>query len=204
MRQMRWLVAAALCAGVVTARAQSVTVAVVDLEELVRLHPNTVSDKKLLEQTLKEYKAEGEDLQQKLEKLQEEFEKVRREAADPVLSDKARSVVEEQALKKREGLVMAERQARETMQMRQKQLSEQELRMLKRTTGEIREAVEKYAADNHVLLVLPATAVISRDKALDITDVIMKKLKIVRPLPDNEPAAGKDAAKDAPRDAGKK
>ena len=200
MRQMRWLVAAALCAGVMTARAQSVTVAVVDLEELVRLHPNTVSDKKLLEQTLKEYKAEGDDLQQKLEKLQDEFEKARREAADPVLSDKARGVAEEQTLKKREALVMAERQARETMQMRQKQLSEQELRMLKRTTGEIREAVEKYAAANRILLVLPATAVISRDKALDITDPIMKKLNIVRPTTNDAPAA----IKDAPRDAGKK
>ena len=117
-----------------------------------------------------------------------------------MLSDKARGVAEEQTLKKREALVMAERQARETMQMRQKQLSEQELRMLKRTTGEIREVVEKYAADNRVLLVLPATAVISRDKALDITDHIMKKLNIVRPPKDKDPAA----AKDAPRDAGKK
>ena len=76
-----------LCA-VVAARAQSV--AVVDMEELVRLHPDTASDKKLFDQTLKDFRAENDELRQRLEALQDDFEKIRKESQDPSLSDKAR------------------------------------------------------------------------------------------------------------------
>jgi len=111
-----------LCAAALL-RAQSVSVAVVDLEELIRLHPNTARDKKVLEQTLKDYKAEGEDLQRRIEALQEDFEKARKEAQDPALSDKARRVAEESAARKGEELSAASRQARDKMQLRQQMLS---------------------------------------------------------------------------------
>ena len=184
----------ALCAAAVV-RAQSASVAVVDLEELVRLHPNTVSDKKLLEQTLKEYKAEGSEFQHKLETLQEEFEKARKEAADPALSEKARKSAEEQAAKARESFATADRKARETMQQRQQQLQEQEMRMLKRTTSEIREAVEKFAAEKKIQAVLPANQVVYYEKTLDITDAMMKRLNIQRPAKDESQPA--EAAKPA-------
>ena len=167
-----------LCVATVV-RAQGV--AILDMEELVRLHPNTVSDKKLLDQTLKEYKSEGSDLQQKLESLQDAFEKARKEAVDPALSERARKTAEETAAKAREELSAADRKARDTMQLRQQQLNEQEMRMLKRTTAEIREAVEKYATENKLSLVLPINQVVYGDKALDITDAIMKRLNIKRP-----------------------
>ena len=60
--------------------------------------------------------------------------------------------------------------------------------MLNRTTAEIREAVEKYAAERKILLVLPANQVVYADKTLDITDAVMKRLNIVRP-PKDAPAA---------------
>jgi len=171
-------VVVSLCVATVV-RAQGV--AILDMEELVRLHPNTVSDKKLLDQTLKEYKSEGSDLQQKLESLQDAFEKARKEAVDPALSERARKTAEETAAKAREELSAADRKARDTMQLRQQQLNEQEMRMLKRTTAEIREAVEKYATENKLSLVLPINQVVYGDKALDVTDAIMKRLNIQRP-----------------------
>jgi Skp family chaperone for outer membrane proteins len=194
-----------LCAAALL-RAQSVSVAVVDLEELIRLHPNTARDKKVLEQTLKDYKAEGEDLQRRIEALQEDFEKARKEAQDPALSDKARRVAEESAARKGEELSAASRQARDKMQLRQQMLSEQQMRMVRTTTEDIREAVGKYAAERKVLLVLPQAAVLYQDKALDITDAVMKRMNIQRPPPGAEtgaeggdtPAARPAAARPAP------
>lgn len=174
----------ALCAAAVV-RAQGASVAVVDMEELVRLHPNTVSDKKLLEQTLKEYKAEGTELQRKLESLQEDFDKSRKEAADQTLSEKARKVAEDEAVKAREAFTTADRKARETMQQRQQDLQASEMRMLKRTTAEIREAVEKYAAEKKIQFVLPANQVVYFDKTFDITDVMMQRLNIQRAAKDD-------------------
>ena len=195
---MTWMV---LCAAAML-QAQSVSVAVVDLEDLVRLHPNTTADKKLLEQTLKEYKGEGDDLQRKLEALQEDFEKARKEAQDPALSEKARKVAEEAAGKKGGELSAANRQARDRMQTLQQQLSEQQVRMVKRTTSEIRSAVDKYATEHKILLVLPASAVLYQEKTLDITDAIMKRMNIQRPPPAADTGASDTGEHLAPAPAG--
>lgn len=200
--QAGWMtIGAALCAAA-TLHAQSVSVAVVDMEELVRSHPNTAADKKLLEQTIKEYKSEGADLQQKLESLQEDFERSRKEAADPALSEKVRKASEEQAAKSRDAYMQAERKANEILQNRRQQLQEQQVRMLKRTSAEIRDAIEKYAAEQKILLVMPTAQVVFADKRLDITDTMMKRMNL-QPAPREDkpleaPSAIDPSAKAAP------
>jgi len=178
-----WTACACLCAAVV-AHAQNV--AVVDMEELIRQHPNTASDKKLLDSTVKDFRGDNDDLRQKLETLQENFEKIRKEAQDPALSDKARKAAEERAIKARDELLTADRTAREKMQSRQEQLSEMQSRMLKKTIGEIREVVGKYAEDKKIQLVLPAGQVVFSEKTLDITEAILKQLNIPSPVKDGK------------------
>ena len=188
-----------LCAAAMV-RAQSV--AVVDMEELLRLHPNTVQDKKLLDSTVKDFRAENDELRQKLEALQEDFEKIRKEAQDPALSEKARKTAEDRAAKAGDALQAAGRTAREKMQSRQEQLSDMQTRMIKKTIGEIRDVVAKYAEEHKIQVVLPANQAVYNDKSVDLTDAILKQMNIQRPAKDKDdaakpvvsaPAAGKDA-----------
>jgi len=179
MKKISLIVAGICLCAVLAARAQNV--AVVDMEELVRLHPDTASDKKLFDQTLKDFRAENDELRQKLEGLQDDFEKSRKEAQDPALSDKAKKTAEEQAARKRDALITADRTAREKMQSRQEQLSDMQTRMLKKTFNEIREVVSKFAAERKLPLVLPGNQVVYFDKTLDITDDILKQMNIQRP-----------------------
>lgn len=204
------IVAVAACVGLaLLGRAQNVSVAVVDLEELIRLHPNTASDKKLFEETIKDYRAEGQEMQRKLESLQEDFEKARKEMQDSSLSEKARKAAEEQAIKARDALAQADRTIREKMQSRQQQLDEMNMRMTRKTVGEIRAAVEKYAAEKKIQLVLPASTgqvmsasqILYHDRAIDITDAILKQMNIQRPLrtdADKVPDRREDAVKSPP------
>ena len=164
-----------------TAVCHAQNIAVVNMEDLVTLHPNTVSDKKLLAELVKEDKQKGDDLQHKLESLNDDFEKARREALDPALNDKARKTAEENVSRTRDALMKADHEAREKMQQLQQELSEQQTRMLKRTAAEIREMVAKYAADKKIALVLPDNQTVYSEKTLDITDDIMKALNIHRP-----------------------
>ena len=186
MKQIGILAACVCFCAVVSARAQNV--AVVDMEELVRLHPNTVSDKKLLDETLKVYRGENDDLRQKLESLQEDFEKIRKESQDPALSDKARKSAEERAMKARDDLLAADRTAREQMQTRQEHLSDMQTRMVKKTVGEIRDVIQKYAVEQKIQMVLPSAQVVYNEKALDITDAILKQMNVTRPAKTAEPA----------------
>ena len=167
-----------LCAAAV-ARAQSI--ATVDMEELIRLHPDTASDKKLFDQTLKDFRGENDELRQKLEALQDDFEKIRKESQDPTLSDKARKAAEERASKARDSLIAADRTAREKMQARQEQLSDMQSRMIKKTFNEIREVVRKYAEGRKLPVVFSANQVVYCDKSLDITDAILKQMNITQP-----------------------
>lgn len=174
------------------------TVAVVDMEELYLAHPNTASDKKLLEQTRNDYFAERDELRQKLEAMQEDFEKSRKEAQDPAMSDKARKAAEERAGKMRDLLIAADRSATEKVKARQDQLSEMQSRMLKKTIGEIREVVGKYAEEQKLQLVMPAGQVVYSTKALDITAAVMKQMNIQPATKEKEEAAKPDVVKPAP------
>lgn len=166
--------------------AQSPQVAVIDIEELVQLHPNTTADKKLLEQTLKEYSAEKEQLQLRMEETRKAFESSIKEVQNPALSEKAKKRAEDEALERREAAMEAERNYTETVRTLQRQLTEQEVRMLKRTTAEIEEAVAAYSKAKSIDLVLQlpgeklgaASGVLYANPTLNITTNIMQLLGI--------------------------
>jgi len=175
------LLIAALVAGAV-ARGADVNVAVVDMEELVRRHPNTVGDRKALDATLKQYEEERDAARTRIDTLRGEFEAAAREADSPALSASGRQKAEEQALKKRETLMEAERQLGETMQLRRKQLSEQEMRMLKRTTSDLRDVIAKISVQKKLTLVVGSATVAYADKSVDITADVLRALGVEEEL----------------------
>lgn len=179
------LLAAVVCLSG-TVFGQSPVIAVVDLEELVRLHPNTTSDKKLLEQTLKEFTAQKEQLQSRFETTRKAFEEAVREVQNPALSEKAKKKAEDEAMTRRTAAVDAERELTETVRSLQRQLTEQEVRMLKRTTAEIEKAVAAYAKAKQLDLVLQlpgekmgaVSGVLYAAPPMNITTNIMKLMGI--------------------------
>ncbi len=181
------------------ARAGESPVAVIDLEKLIRCHPNTKADKKLLEQTLKEYGAEKEQARKRAEECRKEFEEARKAALNPALSENARRKLEEEADAKLAAAREAEREYGETVRVLQRQLTDQEMRMLTRTKNEIEEAVAAHAKETGLALVLhlparklgAASGVIYASPAIDITEAIMRRMKI-------EPEADAPAAEGAP------
>lgn len=195
MRNCVFLLLATVClSGVVFGQAP--TIAVVDLEELVSLHPNTAADKKLLEQTLKEFTAEKDELRERFEKARDAFEDAVKEVQNPALSEKAKRKAEDEALKRRTAALNAEREMSERVRTLQRQLTEQEVRMLKRTASEIEDAVAGYARARKIDLVLQlpgeklgaVSGVLYAAPPLNITTNIMTLLGI-RPEAAEKPAA---------------
>jgi Skp family chaperone for outer membrane proteins len=182
------LLAAVCWAG--AAFGQAPAIAVVNIEELVRRHPNTVADKKLLEETLKEFTAQKEQLQTQFETTRKAFENAVSEVQNPALSEKAKKKAEEEAMTRRSAAVEAERELNETVRSLQRQLTEQEVRMLRRTTAEIEKAIAAYAKAKHLDLVLQlpgeklgaVSGVLYAAPAMNITTNIMKLMGI-RPEP---------------------
>ena len=170
-----------------TAYAQQ-KIAVVDLEKLIRLHPNTAEDKKTLEATLKDFNKQKEQLQALAASTRKAFEEAAREATNPALSEAARKKAETVAIDKRQAALEAARGAEEKIRELQRELNKQEVKMLKRTSDIIERAIAAYARGNGIDLVLQlpsrlsaGTGVIYSKPEMDITVEIMKLLGIEEP-----------------------
>lgn len=170
-------------------------VATIDIEKIVRLHPNTERDKKQLEQTLKDYTAQAEVLEKSAVDARKAFEAAAAEVRNPALSDSARKRAEEKAKAKFDEAKEAEERAISTKRSLQRNLTNEEIRMLKETVGKVQEVVELYAKANGISVVLPtsgsklgiAPAAFWSEPSLDITSAIMEIMKIEdRPVSDDD------------------
>ena len=204
MRNLSIHFLAAVLALSVTATAYAQQkIAVVDLEKLIRLHPNTAEDKKTLEATLKDFNKQKEQLQALAASTRKAFEEAAREATNPALSESARKKAETVALDKRQAALEAARGAEEKIRELQRELNKQEMKMLRRTSDIIERAIAAYAKGNgfDLVLQLPSrlsagTGVIYSKPEMDITVDVMKLLGIEEPA-DEE---GEDAPEaDSPK-----
>lgn len=196
-------IAAALACAATAASAGELKIGIVDMEKLVKAHPNTEADRKYLEETAKEFGERRDEMRAQVEAAARAFEAAAKEARNPALGDKARQRLEDEARQKREEAVAAEKAYSDAMRDMQRQLSESQSRMLRRTYTELQAAVAAYARENGYTYISEApsgekanapSSVVYYDPSLDITKAIMDRLNLKEPAPE---ADGEDAAEDA-------
>ena len=190
-----FLAAAMALSFTATAYAQQ-KIAVVDLEKLIRLHPNTAEDKKTLEETLKDFNKQKEQLQTLALSTRKALEAAVREATNPALSEAAKKRAEAAALEKRQAALEADRNATEKIRELQRELNKQEVKMLKRTSDEIEAKIAVYAHEKGIDLVLQlpsrlsaGAGVVFSKPEMDITSAIMEILGIEEPADEDAEAA---------------
>lgn len=157
-------------------------IAAVDMARLVKAHPDTPPADALLEKQIEEFQAEQKDMEAEFEKIKKAFDDARKETTNKALSEAAREEKLQAAEEKLTAVRDYDRKIRETLGARQKQLSEQSLRMRKRIVEKIQAEVREYAAKKEYALVLDSAALsvsgveimlYSSDK-IDITEELVK------------------------------
>lgn len=159
-------------------------IGVVDMEKLVKVHPRTAADRKVLETYVEDFEVEREERVKALKALSEEFERLRAAAEDLSLSEKAVQEKRQLAQVKFEEMRESERELREIAAQRQKELTSQELRMRKRVVADIKKVVETVADEQSLDIIMDAgsagasgySAVVYADNAMDITDAVTAEL----------------------------
>jgi len=157
--------------------AQEKTV-VVNMIDLVRFHPSRERDRKLMEDTEKEFQAKLDKKRERFEQLRDDFDKTAREAANPALSEKARAEAEKKAVQMRDVVVEANRDLNQERQKLERDLADQDMRLLRQVTNDIREYVTKYAKDNKIAVVMDGSTLAYFDLKLDATDDILKLMNV--------------------------
>lgn len=175
MKRASLMMAAVLAAAMVMAQEKTAAVNMVDL---VRFHPSRERDRKLMQDTEKEFQAKLDKQRDRFEQLRDEYEKLVKEARNPALNEKARAENEDKAMKHRDVLAEAERDMRQEMQKLQRELSELDTRLLRQVTGDIRDILTKYAQENKYLLIFDSTTMAYADPKVDVTDEVLKRMGV--------------------------
>jgi Skp family chaperone for outer membrane proteins len=184
MKTVQHSIVLALITGIVCSLSAAADVGVIDMERLIKLHPRATADRAVLEQYVKDFEDEREDMVEDLKKLGEEFEALRKDAEDVSLSDKVLESKRALAKAKIDEIRQMERTMRENTSTRQKELTSQELRMRKRIVSDISKIVEKIAKKKKLELVLDSTGVgiggyapvIYYTEKYDITDDVIGEM----------------------------
>ncbi|HOE61057.1 MAG TPA: OmpH family outer membrane protein [Kiritimatiellia bacterium] len=175
MKQMSGILAAVF--AVTMAMAQGGT-AVVNMVDLVRFHPSRERDRKLMQDTEKEFQSKLDKQRDRFEQLRDDYEKAVKEARNPALNDKARAEAEDKAMKHRDVLAEADRDLRQEMQKLQRDLGDLDTRLLRQVTSDIREVLSKFAQEKKYLVVLDGTTIAYFDPKLDVTDEVLKRMGV--------------------------
>lgn len=178
------LALALLAAGAVSAG----KLGVVEMDILLRLHPNTVADEALMKEMVERLEAEQEKGKAQLKELNAAFEKAVEAYENPSLSDKQRAKAKADAQTRQRTLIEADTEFRQKRAQRQRELAETESTMVKRTTDKLREIITAYAKDNGYDMIFAANVLPYYSSAVDVTDAILVKMGI-------DPAKRKELAK---------
>jgi len=195
MKYTRIMMVAVMAALMGTAQEK---VAVVQMVDLVRFHPNSERDRKLMQDTEKEFQSKLDKRRDRFDQMRSEFEALVKESRNPALNDKARSEAEDKAAKHRTVLAEAERDLRQELQKYQRDLADMETRLLRQITGELRDVVSKYAKENKYTIIMDGTSLPYFDEKLDVTDQVLKQIGIDPKV--RKEAKAKEAAEKAAAD----
>ena len=194
MKRVSLMLAAALAATMMLAQEKT---AVVNMVDLVRFHPSRERDRKLMQDTEKEFQSKLDKQRDRFEQLRDEYEKAVKEARNPALNDKARAEAEDKAMKHRDVLAEADRDLRQEMQKLQRELGDLDSRLLRQVTGDIRDVLGKYALEAKYSVILDGTTMAYFDPKLEVTDEILKRMGV-------DPKVRKEAKEKAEKEKAEK
>ena len=197
MKKTGVILAAVLAATMMMAQEKT---AVVNMVDLVRFHPSRERDRKLMQDTEKEFQSKLDKQRDRFEQLRNDYEKAVKEARNPALNEKARAEAEDKAMKHRDVLAEADRDLRQEMQKLQRELGDLDTRLLRQVTGDIREVLSKFAQEGKFTVVLDGTTMAYFDPKLEVTDEVLKRMgvdpkvrKEAKEKAEKEKTAGKSA-----------
>ena len=160
------------------AAAADLKVATVNMVHLVELHPTHESNKALVKSTNDDYKAKLDAKQDALKALAEEAKKIYDDMQNPMLSATAKADFQ----KKLEALQQKGNAARQELlradQHYREEMNDLETRLIKLETSDIRAKISAYAKEKGYDLILDATMAAYANDSLDVTDDILRAMKV--------------------------
>jgi Skp family chaperone for outer membrane proteins len=161
----------------------------VNMLDLVRLHPSHESNRALVKSTDSDYKAKLEKMQEEGKAIAEEGKKLQADIMNPMFSASAKAEAQKKMEDVQRRFLAAQQELRNAAQHFQSELADLETRLLKIETDDIREKIGAYAKAKKFDIIADSTMLAFSSEALDVTDDILRTMKV-------DPAKRKEKVKD--------
>ena len=165
------LAVAAVCAA-------EMKIATVNMVDLVRLHPNHESNRALVKSTDKDYKAKLERQQEAAKTIADEGKKIQADLMNPMFSQSAKADAQKKLEDVQRRFLAAQQELRASAQHFQNELTDLETRLIKLETEDIRAKINAFAKANGYDIIADSTMLAFSKDSLDVTDEILKALKV--------------------------
>ena len=152
-------------------------VGTVDMMKLVRSHKSYDSNKKLLQETEKDYQKDLDRMRAEIDALQDEGKKISEQAKNPMLAQSAKDKAEKDLLDIQNRFIAAQQKLRAEAMKSQEKLQDLETRLLKLATDDIRETITAFAEKNGYDIIVESTVTAFAKKSLNVTEDILKAMK---------------------------
>ena len=153
-------------------------VGTVNMIHLVELHPTHESNKTLVKSSNDDFKAKLDEKQDALKAMLDDARKTYDDMQNPMLSASAKADaqkkldgMQQKINAARQDLIRSEQNYRETM-------NDLETRLLKMETSDIRAKISAYAKKKGLDLVIDSTMAAYANDSLDVTDDILRAMKV--------------------------
>ena len=150
----------------------------VNMIHLVELHPTHESNKALVKSSNDDFKAKLDEKQDALKAMLDDARKTYDDLQNPMLSASAKADaqkkldgMQQKVNAARQDLIRSEQNYRETM-------NDLETRLLKMETSDIRAKISVYAKEKGYDLVIDSTMAAYANDSLDVTDDILRAMKV--------------------------
>ncbi len=153
-------------------------VATVNMIHLVELHPTHESNRALVKSTNDDYKAKLDAKQDALKALLDEAKKIYEDMQNPMLSTSAKAESQKKLETLQQKVSAARQDLLRTDQHFRDEMDDLEKRLIKLETSDIRAKISAYAKSKGLDLVIDSTTAAYSSGALDVTDDILRALKV--------------------------
>ena len=173
MKKLIAIAVLALC----SAAFADIKVGTVDMMKLVRSHKSYDSNKKLLQETEKDYQKDLDRMRAEIDALQDEGKKISEQAKNPMLAQGAKDKAEKDLLDIQNRFIAAQQKLRAEAMKSQEKLQDHETRLHKLATDDIRETIAAFAEKDGYDIIVESTVTAFAKKSLNVTDDILKAMK---------------------------
>jgi outer membrane protein len=185
-----------LLAGPVSAGEKPLKIATVDMQRLFAGYHRAVAAQKESHVEMARLKKQDNDRLARIREIEVELEAFRKQAEDPVLAESKRVKLQQQWSDRRQEGVALERERRDFVESRRRNLNERMLRQMGELIAEIRGHVTEVARTEDYDYVFDSSAqslnhvpfLIAKHEADDLTEALLTKLNAGAAEPKVEPA----------------